>query len=95
MRFTIALIIVIIATTTGCPSSSLTEEYCNRADSCNILKNSVEECIQDSDAALDKLPKNQRDEVEYEVKQCLDHPSCASFAACVESLSSGSGSGVQ
>jgi hypothetical protein len=88
MRIWIAITIIITfaAAAAGCASSSVTEEYCNRADSCNILARSVEECIQDSDSTLAALPQNQRDEVEFEIKQCLDRPSCDGFHACVNDL---------
>lgn len=79
-------IVLIVFAATGCASSTLSEEYCNRLDSCNILARSVEECVQDVDKALDSLPQNQRDEVEYDFKQCLDRPSCDGFHACVNAL---------
>lgn len=70
----------------GCASSSLTEEFCNRADSCNALVNSVDECIDTLDHTLDKLPSSQRDEVKYEVKMCLERPSCTGFRECISEL---------
>lgn len=79
-------IALIVFMASGCASSSLAEEYCTRLDSCNILRGSVEECVQDSQKALDSLSPHQRDEVEYEFKQCLDRPSCDGFRACVSAL---------
>ena len=83
MRPTFVFITVMLF---GCGTQSLSEEYCNRLDSCNRLARSVEECVEDADNALDSLPRNQRDEVEYEFKQCLDRPSCDGFVACVQAL---------
>lgn len=83
MRISIAFMILVAM---GCASSSLSEEYCNRAESCNQLGTSVEECVQDADRALDTLPQNQRDEVEFEFKRCLERPSCDGFIACVDAL---------
>lgn len=78
--------ILILLAATGCGTSSLAEEYCSRLDSCNILARSVDECVQDSENALGALPRNQRDEVEYEFKKCLERPSCDGFRACVSAL---------
>lgn len=81
MRFAIILMVVV-----GCDEASKTEEFCNRADSCNILDNSVEECVEDLDALLDDLPASDREEVLFAVQQCLDRPSCSGFRSCVEDL---------
>lgn len=70
----------------GCTSSSLTEEYCERADHCNALVNSVDECIDTIDTALDRLSSSQRDELKHEVRECLDHPSCTGFRDCIADL---------
>ena len=70
----------------ACSSASLSEEYCERLDSCNNLRGSVSECTQDVDAILDRLSQNQRDEVEYAFEQCLERPSCDGFSACVGDL---------
>jgi hypothetical protein len=65
---------------------SLITEFCNRADSCNILNGSVEECIELFDAALNPLPKSQRAEVELAIKECLAHPSCSGLQECIIQL---------
>ena len=70
----------------ACASPSKTEEFCTRADSCNVLEGSVEECIEDLDAALDRLSPSSRDELLYDVQQCLDRPSCDGFRTCISSL---------
>jgi hypothetical protein len=78
--------IVVIIALAGCDSASKTEEFCSRADSCNVLSGSVEECIEDLDVLLDDLPSSDREEVLYEVQKCLDRPSCSGFASCVQDL---------
>ena len=80
------LFIVAALTAVGCDSSSKTEEFCRRADSCNRLAGSVEECVEELDVLLDDLPPNKRDELMYDVQQCLDRPSCDGFASCIEDL---------
>lgn len=70
----------------GSAAPALTEKYCKRLDSCNLLMGSVEECIQDDEAILNAMPKNQREEVELEIKQCLEHPSCDGFNACLDTI---------
>ena len=78
--------LIIIVMLAACDSASKTDEFCSRADSCNILQNSVEECVEDLDALLDDLPASDREEVLYEVQECLDRPSCSGFRSCVEDL---------
>ena len=56
---------------------------CERLDTCNKLPGSVEECIQETDTALTTFPQNQRAEVELALMQCLVHPSCDGFIACL------------
>lgn len=81
------LIMIALLTLTGCfDSSSKTEEFCKRADSCNILSRSVEECVDELDTALDDLTDAQREELMFDVQQCLDRPSCGGFRSCVEDL---------
>jgi hypothetical protein len=71
----------------GCfDSASKTEEFCDRADSCNLLKGSVEECVEDLDSALEDLPRSKREELLYDVQECLDRPSCNGFATCIGDL---------
>lgn len=70
----------------ACGSASKTEEFCERADSCNILGGSVEECVEELDNALDDLTSSQREEVMFEVQKCLDRPSCDGFASCTRNL---------
>ena len=91
MRFSIFALIF----ATACDSRSTSEEYCTRLQNCNLLVvgKSVEECVQDIDTLMNQLPPTQRDEVEYELQMCLDHPACGSFGVCVQNLGSGSGSG--
>jgi hypothetical protein len=81
----------VIFTLTACTSSSKTEEFCERADHCNTLNGSVEECVERLDKDLDKLAPTDRDELLLAVQKCLDHPSCDAFKSCINTLASGSG----
>jgi hypothetical protein len=67
----------------GSDEEGVTTELCNRADSCNSLDGSVEECIQVFDALLNPLPTNLRAESELAFKECLAHPSCDGFQECL------------
>lgn len=78
--------VVSLAFTAACSSADVTDEFCHRLDSCNQLATSVDECTQDIASALDMLPQDDRDEVEHDLKQCLDRPSCDGFIACVSAL---------
>lgn len=78
--------LVMIVALVACSSASETEEFCQRADSCNLLRGSVEECVEELDEVLDDLPPSQQEEVLYEVQRCLDRPSCGGFEDCVEDL---------
>jgi len=91
MRYSIFALILAV----GCDSRSTSEEYCTRLQTCNLLipGKSVEECVQDIDTLMNQLPATQRDEVEFDVQMCLDHPACGSFAVCIQNLPGGSGSG--
>jgi hypothetical protein len=80
------LVVLGLMSLVACDSSSKTEEFCRRADTCNILNGSVEECVEELDTALGDLPSSQRDELMYEVQQCLDRPSCNGFSSCVGEL---------
>jgi hypothetical protein len=80
------LVTVLLLSLAACPSPSKTEEFCKRADTCNALVTSVDECVDDLDSYLDQLTPSQRDELLYSVQQCLDRPSCNGFKSCVESL---------
>ncbi len=77
---------IVMIALVGCDSASKTEEFCNRADSCNLLQGSVEECVDDLDTLLDDLSKSQREELLYQVQMCLDRPSCNGFATCTRDL---------
>ncbi|HSN25370.1 MAG TPA: hypothetical protein VLT45_03770 [Kofleriaceae bacterium] len=78
---------VLVFLASACVSSSETEEFCDRAQTCNLLKGSVQECVNDLSSQLDQLPPSQRDELLYSVKQCLDRPSCSGFSSCINDLS--------
>ncbi len=85
MRLAIATVVFLAA---ACTSPSETEEFCDRAQTCNTLNGSVQECVDDLSTQLDQLPPSQRDELLYSVKQCLDRPSCDGFKSCINDLSS-------
>ena len=63
---------------------AVSADTCERLDTCNNLKGSAEECIQEIDTTLNMLPKNQRAEVELALQQCVAHPSCDGLLACLE-----------
>lgn len=70
----------------GSDGEGVTTELCNRADSCNTLAGSIEECIQLFDAILTPLPTNLRAEYELAIKDCLAHPSCDGFEDCLNTI---------
>ncbi|HLL22302.1 MAG TPA: hypothetical protein VK427_09235 [Kofleriaceae bacterium] len=78
--------LIVICVLTSCTVASKTEEYCERAESCNLLRGSVEECIDYIDSELDRLSDTAREELLYSVQQCLDRPSCGGFSGCIEDL---------
>jgi hypothetical protein len=80
------ILVTILFTAIGCSSSSTTERFCDRADSCEILATSVGACLDTLDRALDDLSDRDRGEVEDILEECLDHPSCSGFSACIASL---------
>ncbi len=84
-------VLIVVGLIAGCTTESPTEQFCKRADSCNLLTTSVDECTQDLDSEIAQLPQSKQQELEYDVQQCLDHPSCDGFAQCVQNLGSGSG----
>jgi hypothetical protein len=81
-----ALILVIVSITSACATESPIEEFCKRAQDCNILETSVDECIDNLERQRDDLSSAQQGEIDLSVKQCLDHPSCDGFATCVSNL---------
>lgn len=80
------VIVTIIFAAIGC--SSTAEKFCERADSCNILLTSLDECVDTIGEALDDVPDEFRGEVELELEECIDRPSCSGFSTCISSLRS-------
>lgn len=64
----------------GCPSgdgpSNTVEDLCYRADECNYLNTSVEECISDRQFCLDQLPESYQADWADMIQECLDRQSC-------------------
>jgi hypothetical protein len=81
-----ALILVIVSITSACTSESPIEGFCKRAQDCNILQTSVDECIDNLDHDRDQLSSADQGELDLSVQECLDHPSCDGFATCVTNL---------
>ena len=83
-----ALILVIVSITSACTHESPIEEFCNRAQDCNLLNTSVTECIDGLEHQRDQLSTAAQGELDLSVQMCLDHPSCDGFATCVANLGS-------
>jgi hypothetical protein len=94
MRHVWIVLIVSMSTAGACTSDSTSQQFCNRAQTCNLLNTSVDECTQDLQSQIAELPESQQQELNYELEQCLSHPSCDGFSQCVGDLNgSNSGSG--
>lgn len=78
-NFTLFFFVTIIS---ACTDSEL-QQFCERADECNYLGTSVDECIDNLEAQRDRLPPSDRGELDLAVQDCLDHPSCNGFRSCV------------
>jgi hypothetical protein len=80
--------LLLVLAIAACNSQTTTEQMCDRMQSCNLLAAgySADECEQDLDADASSLAQNQRDEFEFELQQCLDHPSCSGFGDCLSAL---------
>jgi len=70
----------------GSGGANVTERLCNRANTCNSLSGSVDECIQKIDAVLNLLPKNLRAEYDLAIEGCLAHPSCDGYQECIDTI---------
>ncbi|MEO6772719.1 MAG: hypothetical protein ABI467_06815 [Kofleriaceae bacterium] len=85
LLFIIISITSIVTGTSGCTADPIADA-CKRADDCNALNGSVEECTENYTSALDTYPASQQDEFRHDLEDCLDHPSCSAFVACVNAL---------
>ena len=68
----------------GSGMPTVSEAFCNRLDSCNILVGSVNDCVQKYDRDLGALTPNERADVEMVLKTCLALRSCDTFVACLD-----------
>lgn len=80
------LFFIILTITSGCPSSDPVSDACKRADECNALSGSVQECTDNWTSALNAYPETEQEELRHDLEACLDHPSCSAFVACVNAL---------
>ncbi len=78
------LILFIVSITSAACTDSTMQQFCARADDCNYLSTSVEECTQDLESKRGMLTPSEQGEFDLQVQQCLDHPSCAGFRDCVD-----------
>ena len=90
MRIVLAIILL-----TACSSASTGDDFCNRANSCNFLVTSVEECVNSVDTALNGLSDSDREDVESQLQRCIDRPSCSQFASCILGLQSAKAGGAR
>jgi hypothetical protein len=62
--------------------SSSAEDLCVRADECNALNGSVQECIENFNRCTGQLTSSQRADWERQVDDCLGYESCALAVDC-------------
>jgi hypothetical protein len=77
--------ILLVLGATGCPAisgSTTAEDLCVRADDCNLLETSVQECIEYMDRCTDDLTPSQRSDWERQIEDCLGYDSCQLMANC-------------
>jgi hypothetical protein len=79
-------LIFIISISSACAPDSPIDEFCKRAQDCNLLQTSVDECIDGLNHQREALSEAEQGEVDLSVQMCLDHPSCDGFATCVANL---------
>jgi hypothetical protein len=80
------LFFIILTITSGCPSSDPVADACKRLDECNALNGSVEECTQDTNAAVNQLAPSRQDEFRQDLESCLSHATCEAFTTCIDNL---------
>lgn len=74
-----------IAASAGCGAAGgggVIDDLCDRADECNILGTSKDECIEYMDQCTGELTPSQRAEWEHAIEDCLDHPTCGGAVDC-------------
>lgn len=79
------LIVLVLSITSACTSDPVADA-CQRADQCNALNGSVEECTDNFTTALDRLSSSDQDEYRHAIQDCLDHPSCGGFVSCINTV---------
>jgi len=78
-------LLFVIAITSACASDPVADA-CKRADDCNALTGSIQECTENFDSALNQLPQSQQEEYRHAIDDCLTHPSCSAFVSCINAL---------
>jgi hypothetical protein len=80
--------IVIVLALAGCGGEgfggggSPAEDLCVRADECNALDGSVQECIEYFESCTGDMTPSQRADWEHGVEQCLGYNSCQLAVDC-------------
>lgn len=85
MWFQIRLVTILAAVSCSGFGSTV-HDACSRAESCNILTGSVQECSEALDKALEQRTRAEADQLEFEMANCPDNPSCGSFATWFRGL---------
>lgn len=76
------LSVTMILVTAAC--SSIEADFCEKLDECNALNGqSVDECTENSEKALEDLADSKRSDCEDEYQDCVDKESCEAFGQCV------------
>jgi hypothetical protein len=61
---------------------STTEALCKRADECNALNGSVQECVEAFDRCTGEMTPSERADWEHAVEECLEYDSCGLAVDC-------------
>jgi hypothetical protein len=80
------LFLVVISIGSGCGQGTPIEQFCRRAQDCNLLSTSVDECIDSLDQSRAQLTSADQGELDLSLQDCLDHPSCDGFHTCIQNL---------
>ena len=65
---------------------TVSEQVCDRYDTCNLLTGSVDDCVQKLDRELGIFTPNERADVEMAFKGCLALRSCDIYDACARPI---------
>ena len=84
---TMVAVALIAIGASGCDGGDdLATKFCNKAQSCNDLVGSLQECKETLNKALDSETSAQRADDEKLLNQCIAMQACANFETCVGSL---------